>query len=171
MSLISICYNLPIYILMNFLASDVSNLKIDCDIVPIPFKLLIFHWKIIELWNVVYCGAKDVFFSPNQQTVNAMSQISFSTDETVSSHKKPTSLAEVAKQRELTGSLLSESDDRLMKQLSDAKCKELSGHDIFAAPEVLPRSSGWNLEMNDSDLRETTPRNLQSPVKVPQVGI
>ncbi|CAL9762715.1 unnamed protein product [Musa acuminata subsp. burmannicoides] len=105
-----------------------------------------------------------------QQTVNAMSQISFSTDETVSSHKKPTSLAEVAKQRELTGSLLSESDDRLMKQLSDAKCKELSGHDIFAAPEVLPRSSGWNLEMNDNDLRETTPRNLQSPVKVPQAG-
>ncbi|URE09274.1 hypothetical protein MUK42_23604 [Musa troglodytarum] len=100
-----------------------------------------------------------------QQTVNAMSQISFSTDETVSSHKKPTSLAEVAKQRELTGSLLSESDDRLKKHLSDAKCKELSGHDIFAAPEVLPRSSGWNLEMNENDLRETTPRNLQSPVK------
>ncbi|CAL9118614.1 unnamed protein product, partial [Musa textilis] len=46
------------------------------------------------------------------------------------------SLAEVAKQRELTGSLLSESDDRLKKHLSDAKCKELSGHDIFAAPEV-----------------------------------
>ncbi|RWW31969.1 hypothetical protein BHE74_00012657 [Ensete ventricosum] len=93
-----------------------------------------------------------------------------STDETISSHKKPTSLAEVAKQRELTGSLLSESDDRLKKQLSDAKCKELSGHDIFAAPEVLPRSSGWNLETNDNDLRETTPRNLQSPVKVPQAG-
>ncbi|CAD5177840.1 unnamed protein product [Musa acuminata subsp. malaccensis] len=123
-------------------------------------------------------GPGSSFSTPNertglrmyQQTVNAMSHISFSTDETVSSHKKPTSLAEVAKQRELTGSLLSESDDRLMKQLSDAKCKELSGHDIFAAPEVLPRSSGWNLEMNDSDLRETTPRNLQSPVKVPQAG-
>nr|ACU20765.1 unknown [Glycine max] len=53
--------------------------------------------------------------------------------------KKPTSLPEVAKQRELSGTLESE-DSILKKQLSDAKCKELSGHDIFAPPpEIKPR--------------------------------
>lgn len=68
-----------------------------------------------------------------------MSQISFGEDETVSP-KKPTSLPEVAKQRELSGTLESEADAMLKKQLSDAKCKELSGHDIFAPPpEIKPR--------------------------------
>lgn len=45
----------------------------------------------------------------------------------------------MAKQRELSGTLESESDLK-KKQLSDAKCKELSGHDIFAAPpEIKPQ--------------------------------
>ncbi|KAJ6774369.1 N-LYSINE METHYLTRANSFERASE [Salix purpurea] len=44
------------------------------------------------------------------------------------------------KQRELSGTLESESDAKLKKQISDAKSKELSGHDIFAPPpEILPR--------------------------------
>lgn len=74
-----------------------------------------------------------------QQTVAGMSQISFAEDENVSP-KKPTSIPEVAKQRELSGNLDSASDAKLKKQLSDAKCKELSGHNIFAPPpEILPR--------------------------------
>ncbi|XP_019174607.1 PREDICTED: uncharacterized protein LOC109170103 [Ipomoea nil] len=74
-----------------------------------------------------------------QQAVAGMSQISFGEDEAVSP-KKPTSLPEVAKQRELSGTLESEADAKLKKQLSDAKCKELSGHDIFAPPpEIKPR--------------------------------
>lgn len=45
----------------------------------------------------------------------------------------------MAKQREMSGTLESESDSE-QKQLSDAKCKELSGHNIFApAPEIKPR--------------------------------
>lgn len=72
-----------------------------------------------------------------QQTIAGISHISFSEDESVSP-KKPTTLPEVAKQRELSGTLESE-DAKLKKQLSDAKCKELSGHDIFAPPpEILP---------------------------------
>jgi hypothetical protein len=48
----------------------------------------------------------------------------------------------VAKQRELSGTLLSEDDSKLKKQLSNAKTKELSGHDIFAPPEdPRPRNS------------------------------
>ncbi|KAL8136939.1 hypothetical protein V2J09_002940 [Rumex salicifolius] len=74
-----------------------------------------------------------------QQTIGGMSQISFAEDENVSP-RKPTSVPEVAKQRELSGNLDSSSEAKLKKQLSDAKCKELSGHNIFAPPpEILPR--------------------------------
>ncbi|KAH9611453.1 hypothetical protein KSS87_009103 [Heliosperma pusillum] len=75
-----------------------------------------------------------------QQTLASMSQISFTPDESVSP-KKPVTLPEVAKQRELSGNLDSTAEDKLKKQLSDAKCKELSGHNIFAPPpEIKPRS-------------------------------
>lgn len=78
-----------------------------------------------------------------QQAVAGISHISFGEEESVSP-KKPTSLAEVAKQRELSGNLASEAEAEAMlkKQLSGAKCKELSGHDIFAPPpEIKPRPS------------------------------
>ncbi|EXC06729.1 hypothetical protein L484_021568 [Morus notabilis] len=74
-----------------------------------------------------------------QQAIAGISHISFGDEESVSP-KKPATLPEVAKQRELSGTLDSDADAKLKKQLSDAKCKELSGHDIFAAPpEILPR--------------------------------
>ncbi|KAL3514122.1 hypothetical protein ACH5RR_026839 [Cinchona calisaya] len=74
-----------------------------------------------------------------QQAVSGISQISFGDEETVTP-KKPTSLPEVAKQRELSGNLESESEAKLKKQSSNAKSKELSGHDIFAPPpEIQPR--------------------------------
>ncbi|CAH9101499.1 unnamed protein product [Cuscuta europaea] len=74
-----------------------------------------------------------------QKVVSGMSQISFAEEETVST-KKPTTLPEVAKQRELSGSLENEPDSKLNKHLSEAKNKELSGHDIFAPPpEIKPR--------------------------------
>ncbi|KAM0833896.1 hypothetical protein ACQ4PT_063959 [Festuca glaucescens] len=79
--------------------------------------------------------------SKNYQAISTISHISFAQDESVSP-KKPTSIAEVAKQRELSGTLLSEDDSKLKKQLSNAKTKELSGHDIFAPPEdPRPRNS------------------------------
>ncbi|KAL2468091.1 hypothetical protein Fot_51616 [Forsythia ovata] len=74
-----------------------------------------------------------------QQALAGMSHISFGEEETVSP-KKPTSLHEVAKQRELSGTLESESEAMLKKQISDGKMKELSGHNIFAPPpEIQPR--------------------------------
>ncbi|KAL6527366.1 hypothetical protein OROGR_016456 [Orobanche gracilis] len=74
-----------------------------------------------------------------QQTLAGISHISFGEEETVSP-KKPATLPEVAKQRELSGNLESESDAKLRKQISFAKNKELSGNDIFAPPpEIQPR--------------------------------
>ncbi|KAG8373364.1 hypothetical protein BUALT_Bualt11G0016500 [Buddleja alternifolia] len=104
-----------------------------------------------------------------QQAANGISQISFSTEERISP-KKPTSIPEVAKQRELSGTLESESDSRLKKQLSDAKCKELSGNDIFGPPpEIAPRSvaATRTTEIKESkDMEVPAPRSLRTSVKV-----
>lgn len=79
--------------------------------------------------------------SKNYQAISTISHISF-TEEGSLSPKKPTSIAEVAKQRELSGTLQSEDDSKMKRQISNAKSKELSGHDIFAPPEdPRPRNS------------------------------
>ncbi|KAI5083481.1 hypothetical protein GOP47_0003224 [Adiantum capillus-veneris] len=76
-----------------------------------------------------------------------VSQISFGEEGSISP-KKPTSLPEVAKQRELSGTLeapLEETPSR--KPTSTAKVKELVGSNIFAPPaEVQPRYLAHNLE-------------------------
>ncbi|MCD7451202.1 hypothetical protein HAX54_010088 [Datura stramonium] len=104
-----------------------------------------------------------------QQAANGISQISFSTEERISP-KKPTTLTEVAKQRELSGTLESESDSNMKKQLSDAKSKELSGNDIFGPPaEIPPRSlaAARCIESKESkDMGEPTPRVVRTSVKV-----
>lgn len=103
-----------------------------------------------------------------QQTINGISQISFSAEESVTP-KKPTSLPEVAKQRELSGTLEAE-DAKNKKQLSDAKCKELVGHDIFGPPpENPPRSlaAARSLEAKEKkDMGEPAPRAIRTSVKV-----
>ncbi|KAL6227764.1 PREDICTED: uncharacterized protein LOC101298458 [Fragaria vesca subsp. vesca] len=105
-----------------------------------------------------------------QQAVNGISQISFSVDEHVTP-KKPTSIPEVAKQRELCGTLQSELDSKTQKGISKAKNKELSGNDIFGPPpEIVPRSVNavgthdYNKQGKDSG--EPAPRNLRTSVKV-----
>lgn len=93
-----------------------------------------------------------------QQAVAGISHISFGEEGSLLP-KKPSSLPEVAKQRELSGTLESE-DHKLNKQLSDAKCKELSGHDIFAPPpEIKPRPiTARVLELKGSiDIGELAP--------------
>ncbi|XP_020700494.1 uncharacterized protein LOC110112569 [Dendrobium catenatum] len=103
-----------------------------------------------------------------QQATSGISQISFSAEEGVSP-KKPISLPEVAKQRELSGTLESEADAKVKKQLSDAKNKELSGHDIFGPPpENPPRPlAARNLELKGQlDFGEPTLRSIHTSVKV-----
>lgn len=104
-----------------------------------------------------------------QQALAGMSHISFAEDESVTP-KKPATLPEVAKQRELSGNLESEEDAMLKKQLSDAKCKELSGHDIFAPPpEILPRPTTVralalkdNFGLGESDTRNSAGDSMSS---------
>lgn len=75
-----------------------------------------------------------------QQALSGISHISFGEEEDLSP-KKPITLPEVAKQRELSGTMESDSASNLKKQLSDAKYKEISGQNIFAPPpEIKPRS-------------------------------
>ncbi|WCJ44484.1 hypothetical protein M5689_025150 [Euphorbia peplus] len=109
-----------------------------------------------------------------QQALAGISHISFGEEESVSP-KKPPTLAEVAKQRELSGTIETEAEReaRLKKQLSDAKSKELSGHDIFAPPpEILPRPTTVRaLALKESiKLGESTPSDTaggQSPGEEP----
>ncbi|KAG7656468.1 hypothetical protein ISN44_As01g034720 [Arabidopsis suecica] len=85
-----------------------------------------------------------------------VSHISFGEEEIVTP-KKPATVPEVAKQRELSGTLEYQSDAKLNKQFSDAKCKELSGHNIFAPPpEIKLRPTVRALAYKDNfDLGES----------------
>lgn len=103
-----------------------------------------------------------------QQAASGISQISFSVDDSVSP-KKPTSLAEVAKQRELSGTIEIETETMMKKQVSDAKSKELNGHDIFGPPlEISPRPLvAWSSEWNESmEIGEPALRSVHTSVKV-----
>lgn len=74
----------------------------------------------------------------------------------------------MAKQRELSGTLESESEAKLKKQISDAKSKELSGHDIFAPPpEILPRPAVRALALKENfNLGDSAPQDVQTSVGV-----
>ncbi|KAJ4845214.1 hypothetical protein Tsubulata_042553 [Turnera subulata] len=101
-----------------------------------------------------------------QQAVAGISHISFGEEDSVSP-KKPTTLPEVAKQRELSGTLESEADAKLRKQISDAKTKELTGHDIFAPPpEILPRPTTVRALALKESIELGEPRNVRTSVKV-----
>ncbi|KAM1247907.1 hypothetical protein TB2_043918 [Malus domestica] len=110
-----------------------------------------------------------------QQAVAGISHISFGDEEGVSP-KKPTTIPEVAKQRELSGTLETEAEReaRLKKQLSESKFKELSGHDIFAPPpEILPRTTTAPraLALKGSiEIGEPTSPNGRTSVKVSNPG-
>ncbi|KAH9315065.1 hypothetical protein KI387_023692 [Taxus chinensis] len=106
-----------------------------------------------------------------QQAAGRVSQISFGVDGSVSP-KKPTSLTEVAKQKELSGSQDLVTDVHVRKQCSQAKWKELSGNDIFGPPPELPaRSLQRNFEPKEGakgakESEEPVPRNVRTSVKV-----
>lgn len=107
----------------------------------------------------------DAFYF-HQQTVAGISHISFGEEESVSPKK---ALSE-AKQRELSGTLDSESDSKLKKQFSNAKNKELSGHNIFAPPpEIKPRPLGNRaLALRESiSIGESAPNNVHTSFMLP----
>uniref|UniRef100_A0A6N2MDT9 DUF4057 domain-containing protein n=1 Tax=Salix viminalis TaxID=40686 RepID=A0A6N2MDT9_SALVM len=104
-----------------------------------------------------------------QQAVTGISQVSFSADESISL-KKPTSIPEVAKQRELSGTMQNDADMKSKRQISNAKFKEITGHDIFSPPdEIVPRSlvAAHYLETKENKgIGEPAPRNIRAPIKV-----
>jgi len=110
----------------------------------------------------------------SQQAMNGISQISFSTEGNISP-KKPTSLPEIAKQRELGGTYQSKTVTKINKQTSSAKTKELSGSDIFAPPsEIVPRSlaAAHTLESKESkDTRRSVPQKVSTSAQVSNVSI
>ncbi|XP_076882230.1 uncharacterized protein LOC143530629 [Bidens hawaiensis] len=96
-----------------------------------------------------------------QQTVAGISHISSGEEESVSPKK---ALSE-AKQRELSGTLDNELDSTLKKQFTNAKNKELSGHNIFAPPpEIQPRPlTARALALRESiSIGESTPNNTNA---------
>lgn len=83
----------------------------------------------------------------------------------------------MAKQRELSGTLECDSDSKIKKQVSDAKSKELTGHDIFGPPpEIVPRSIAASRAFEESlkegsDMGEPASRNVRTSVKVSNVSL
>lgn len=63
----------------------------------------------------------------------------------------------MAKQRELSGTL-SEADSKMKRQISNAKSKELTGHDIFADPPD-PRPNRARNSENGSSASHTPVKN------------
>ncbi|KAJ7556831.1 hypothetical protein O6H91_05G100500 [Diphasiastrum complanatum] len=105
------------------------------------------------------------------QPAGGVSQISFGGDDSISL-KKPTSIPEVAKQRELSGSQETFADVHLKRPFSDAKAKELVGSDIFGPPPEIPlRSTNRSLEVREETKTIKGPvepglRNVHTSVKV-----
>lgn len=101
------------------------------------------------------------------QPAGGVSQISFGQDGAVSP-RKPASLPEVAKQRELSGTLEAEGENPSRKSASTAKAKELVGSNIFApSSDLPPRSLGENL---DQDSEEATSSSVNPSVKPSQIA-
>uniref|UniRef100_A0A453C423 DUF4057 domain-containing protein n=1 Tax=Aegilops tauschii subsp. strangulata TaxID=200361 RepID=A0A453C423_AEGTS len=103
-----------------------------------------------------------------QQTVTGVSQISFSADGSVSP-KKPSSIPEVAKQRELSGTFETDAEAKINKQLSEAKNKELSGSNIFGPPPETPARplAARNMELQGNvDFALPQRRSVHTSVKV-----
>ncbi|RZR84602.1 hypothetical protein BHM03_00011455 [Ensete ventricosum] len=96
-------------------------------------------------------------YSYNYQVLYSINHFCVNGNGTVLS-EKPMQLAGVTKQQELSGILLSGSEPRLKRRLSDAKSRELGGHDIFARPREVPLRplAAQNLKLNDKGLGRTT---------------
>lgn len=104
-------------------------------------------------------------------------QISFSGEENTTP-KKPTTLTEPANQKELCRSVQTKADSTSKKkQISNAKTKAISGHDIFASPPLPPESQPRRFlaatqqqVKENKNVEESAPRNLRASVKASNVS-
>lgn len=88
--------------------------------------------------------------------------------------KKPATLNEAAKQKELSRSVTTEADSKCKKkQISNAKTKAMSGHDIFASPESQPRplfGATQSEVKGNKNTEESGPRSLRASAKASNVN-
>ncbi|CAN6325045.1 unnamed protein product [Urochloa humidicola] len=113
-------------------------------------------WK--EMTGSGIFKAESAAATPAASRDRQASQITFAQDGSIAP-KKPTSAAEVARQRELSHTVQSGGDGKMKKQVSTAKSKELSGHDIFADHEDpkpnRSRKSDYSSAASHSQVRNT----------------
>lgn len=83
--------------------------------------------------------------------------------------KKPTTLNEAAKQKELSRTIETQADSKSKKkQISHTKTKAMSGHDIFASPESQPRrllGATQQEVKGNKNTEESAPRSSRASVK------
>ncbi|KAK8445793.1 hypothetical protein SEVIR_9G385900v4 [Setaria viridis] len=89
-------------------------------------------WK--EMTGSSIFKAESASAAPAASRDRQASQITFAQEGSIA-HRKPTTVAEVARQRELSHTVQSEGGGKMKRQVSTVKSKELSGHDIFADQE------------------------------------
>ncbi len=104
------------------------------------------------------------------QPAGGVSQISFG-GENCASPKKAVTVPEVAKQKELSGTVETTDDITARRVFSNAKAKELTGSNIFGPPPPeSPKPSARALELRREEAakgpEEAPPRNVHTSVKV-----
>ncbi|CAM6127942.1 unnamed protein product [Calypogeia fissa] len=100
------------------------------------------------------------------QPAGGVSQIQFGGEECITP-KLPTSVPEVAKQKELSGSTETTLDLK-HRSFSNAKAKELVGSNIFgpAPPDAPPRRVAMEVREQQKEVQGEVPRNVRTSVKV-----
>lgn len=102
------------------------------------------------------------------QPAGGVSQISFGGEESASP-KKPVTIPEVAKQKELSGTQQTTDDIHARRgQFSNAKAKELVGSNIFGPPPPDAPKNNRSFEMREESKSsdQPQPRNLHTSVKI-----
>lgn len=107
------------------------------------------------------------------QPAGGVSQISFGGEE-CASPKKPVTIPEVAKQKELSGTVETTDDATARRCFSNAKAKELVGSNIFGPAPVEPKKHNRSLEMREeikaAGSEAAQPRSVHTSVKVSNVS-
>lgn len=104
------------------------------------------------------------------QPAGGVSQIQFGGEDCITP-KMPTSVPEVAKQKELSGSTETTLDLK-HRSFSNAKAKELVGSNIFgpAPPDAPARRVAMEVREQHPEVQGEVPRNVRTSVKVSNVS-
>lgn len=117
---------------------------------------------------------KLLFFFVDLQPAGGVSQITFGSEESASP-KKPVTIPEVAKQRELSGTRETTDDIHARRgSFSNAKAKELTGSNIFGPPPPDQPKNNRSFEMREeskTNQDQPQPRSLHTSVRISNVSV